>query len=115
MKNPPVNKDLIRLKDIIEAISSIEAVELASTSERKDFFAAAYLISVIGEASNHLSDEIKNKYANIPWRDIISMRNRLIHEYGKVNAERVLAVVKRDIPILKTNIEEIIQKEFKEK
>ncbi len=102
--NERINKDLLRLNDILDAISSIESLDLSGTNSRTDFFAAAYLISVIGEAAGRLSESIRTNHTNVPWRDIISMRNRLIHEYGKVNFERVKAVIELDIPILKADI-----------
>jgi len=36
---------------------------------------------IIGEAGNHIPVSIQNKYPHIPWKQIISMRNSLIHEY----------------------------------
>ncbi|MGN0533412.1 MAG: DUF86 domain-containing protein [Eubacterium sp.] len=43
----------------------------------------------IGELSNHLSEEFKNEYRNIPWRAIRGMRNVVAHEYGHIDVETV--------------------------
>lgn len=43
----------------------------------------------IGELSNHLSDEFKAEYSNIPWRAIRGMRNVVAHEYGHIDVETV--------------------------
>jgi uncharacterized protein with HEPN domain len=43
--------------------------------------ATAYRLLAIGEASKDFGDDIKSRYPNIPWREILAMRNFLAHEY----------------------------------
>ncbi|RPI66604.1 MAG: DUF86 domain-containing protein [Ignavibacteriales bacterium] len=57
-------------------------------------------IEIIGEAASKISEEIKIKYPEIPWKDIIGMRNRLIHGYFEVNIELVWNTVKNNLPQL---------------
>jgi len=59
--------------------------------------AVLYGIVVIGEAANHLSNEFQMNHPNVPWKDIIGMRNILAHQYDKVDSEVVWDVVHRDI------------------
>ena len=40
----------------------------------------------ISELSKKLTDEYKTMHENIPWGDIIALRNRLVHDYGNVNS-----------------------------
>lgn len=104
-----INPDILRLKDIITAIADIEKISLNIESARTDLLATAYTIAIIGEAATRLSQSIKNQHNYIPWQDIISMRNRIIHEYGKVDISLVIEVVHSHIPLLKQQIENILK------
>ncbi|MCG6147824.1 DUF86 domain-containing protein [Leptospira levettii] len=68
-------------------------------------------IEIIGEASNKLSDDFKKKYNKPEWRKFSATRNHLIHGYFIVDYEIVWDLVKNKIPILETQINEILQKE----
>jgi uncharacterized protein with HEPN domain len=61
-------------------------------------------LEIIGEAVKNIPQEIKDKYVEIPWKQIAWMRDILIHQYSGVKLERVWIVVKRDIPDLKDKI-----------
>jgi uncharacterized protein with HEPN domain len=54
-------------------------------------------LEIIGEATNHLSEEILTAHDDIPWHAIVGMRNNLIHGYNEVNYEFVWATVQNDI------------------
>lgn len=54
-------------------------------------------LEIIGEATNHLSEEILTAHEDIPWYAIVGMRNNLIHGYNEVNYEFVWATVQNDI------------------
>lgn len=56
--------------------------------------------SQISENSAKLTDEFKSMHANIPWRAIKGLRNRIVHEYGNVDLSVVYDTVKKDIPVL---------------
>ena len=58
-------------------------------------------LEVVGEAVKRLSDSLKEKSENVPWRDISDMRNILIHEYFGVDLEIVWETLQSDIPHLK--------------
>jgi uncharacterized protein with HEPN domain len=63
---------------------------------------------VLGEAANYLSKEVQTKYNNVEWAKIISLRNRLIHEYLDVNYRTVWEIVEEEISNLKASIELIL-------
>jgi uncharacterized protein with HEPN domain len=54
-------------------------------------------LEIIGEATNHLSEEILTAHEDIPWHAIVGMRNNLIHGYNEVNYEFVWATVQNDV------------------
>ena len=66
-------------------------------------------IEIIGEASKKIPEEIKQLYADIEWKAIAGMRDRLIHDYFGVDYDIVWDVVTIKIPVLKQEIEKIIQ------
>ncbi|MCI0542635.1 DUF86 domain-containing protein [bacterium] len=63
-------------------------------------------IEIIGEAARNLSPAYKEKIPSIPWRDVIGMRNKLIHEYFEVDLDAVWKTVQEDLPFLKKKITE---------
>ncbi|MDB5055280.1 MAG: hypothetical protein JWM44_3330 [Bacilli bacterium] len=50
-------------------------------------------LEVIGEAARNVSDEIRNKYPKIPWRNMIGLRNILIHQYFGVDESIVWEII----------------------
>ena len=55
-----------------------------------------------------MPDEFQASHANVPWADIIAMRNLLVHHYFGIDKEAVWSVVERDIPEWKLNIQVIL-------
>lgn len=105
----PINPDLIRLKDILNAIVDIEGfIQKASLDDRMALMAVAYEIAIIGEAASKISDEFQKQYDYIPWKNIIGMRHRIIHDYGNISVDRLKEVVTNYLPILKQHILAII-------
>jgi uncharacterized protein with HEPN domain len=66
-------------------------------------------LEIIGEASKRLSAEIKEKYLEIPWKDITGMRDKLIHDYFGVDLDAVWDTVEKDIPVLKNKLESLVK------
>jgi uncharacterized protein with HEPN domain len=65
-------------------------------------------LGIIGEAARKVSQETRNAHPEIPWSEIIGMRNRLIHEYSRINLQRVWDTIQNDIPRLITLIEPLV-------
>ncbi len=101
--------DKIRLQHILDAIDEIEKylldVDLIVFLENSMMrFACIKQMEIIGEASNHISTELKTSYPEIEWAQIIGMRNVLAHEYFGIDTSVVWDIIKKDIPILKEKI-----------
>ena len=97
-------------KDIIEFTKGMEYNVFIK--DKKTIKAVVRSLEIIGEAAKHVPVKIKNKYTDIPWSDIICMRNRLIHGYFGVDIEAVWQTVILDIPDLLEKIKTIIEKEL---
>ncbi|MES1026380.1 HepT-like ribonuclease domain-containing protein [Gloeocapsa sp. BRSZ] len=67
------------------------------------------LIEIIGEAANKVSPACQNTYYRIPWREIIGMRNRVIHAYFDVDMSIIWQVVKEELPKLIEEVNQAIQ------
>lgn len=99
--------------DIFKAIESIEDYTKDLTYEeflQYNMCIQAVLlnIAIIGESAGKISKNIQQKYPEIPFRAIVSMRNRLIHGYYEVDTYRVWLVIKDDLSVLKSQIKKII-------
>lgn len=106
--------DEIRLRHILDAIKEIEKylieVDFEVFVENSMMrFACIKQMEIIGEASNHVSAELKAKFTDIEWAQIIGMRNIFIHEYFGVDSSVVWEIIKKDIPELEAKIMNILK------
>jgi uncharacterized protein with HEPN domain len=67
----------------------------------------AYLIQTIGEAASRVSVELRDQNPEIPWKQIVGMRNRIVHDYMNIDADIVWEVATRNIPLLIVQLESI--------
>ena len=112
MKGP--EGDFARLQHIQEAILEIEMylqnrnfTDFISNSMFR--FACIKQLEIIGEASNHISQETQQEFSEIQWAQIVGMRNLFIHEYFGIDLNIAWEIIEFDIPELKTKILEIIK------
>ncbi|MCG2695115.1 DUF86 domain-containing protein [Candidatus Parcubacteria bacterium] len=108
-----MDKNLIYLKHIVDAINCIEDYidkmdKISFENDRKTIDAVVRELEIIGEASNNLSEDIINKNPEISFRDAVDMRNILIHEYFGIDADIVWNTCKNDLPKLRKNIEKLL-------
>ena len=68
-------------------------------------------IEIIGEAASRISEETKTKQPDIPWTEIIGMRNRLVHGYFDIRLDRVWQTVQNDLPPLIAQLEGLVPPE----
>ena len=67
------------------------------------------LLEVIGEAAGRVSEETRSRHPEIPWLDIIGLRNRLIHGYDTVDFDILWAIVRDDLPPLVAELRRIVE------
>lgn len=68
-------------------------------------------LEIIGEAARRVSQETRDAHPEIPWEQMIGTRNRLIHEYFRVNLTTVWETVQNDLPSLIALVEPLVPSE----
>jgi uncharacterized protein with HEPN domain len=106
-----VRDDAERLADIIEAADKI-ATRVGRGREAFDKdedvqIAIVHLIQIIGEAASGLSDALVDAHPEIPWRQIVAIRNRVVHGYFEVDLDILWDVAFGDVPGLATQVQAI--------
>lgn len=105
--------DRERLRDILEAIERIEryAIQGRFVFEQNELIQTWFThnLQVIGEAARSLSVELITQYPEVPWTQIIGMRNILAHRYFEIDFDIVWTVVDQELPVLKPKIEIILE------
>jgi len=101
------------LEDIIESAEKIlqytKSISFEEFSkDNKTVDAVIRNFEIIGEASNLLPDEIKEKYSEIDWHRIRGFRNRIVHDYFGVDLQIIWKIIFDQIPGLITEISKII-------
>jgi uncharacterized protein with HEPN domain len=94
-----------------------EAADLLCDASREELgrnrvmqLALTRLVEIIGEAANRVSDETRQKHPEIPWQQILGMRNRLVHGYDVIDMDLLWNTVTSDLPPLIEDIEKIVNK-----
>ena len=108
-----MKSDAVYLQHILEAIQQIA---LYTSEVSYEQFLQKRLVQdgvvrqleIIGEASRNLSPEFRNSQPQIPWQQIIGLRNRVIHAYFEVNLTIIWEVVQNDLPTLREQLEPLI-------
>ena len=77
-------------------------------------FAVAHKLSIVGEAAARLSAELAGKFSTVPWRDIVGLRNALVHEYFGIYWPLVFQTAETDVPRLREQVANILRSEFPE-
>lgn len=104
------SRDIERLRHIVDSIAHIEDfLRGKSLEQMKDdvmcYHAVVYNIMIIGEAANMLTNEFRDRHHEIPWRQIIDMRNVLVHGYYTTSPLFVWETYTNDLPLLKQQVE----------
>ena len=100
---------LLFINDILKSLEKIEEYSAGLSFEelKENQMAVDAIIrnfEIIGEAVKYIPNEIKEKFKDIPWKDIIGMRDILIHQYFGEDLDLTWEVVKEEIPKLKKQI-----------
>lgn len=100
------------LQDIIQSISKIEKYtkDLSFedfTKDWKTIDAVVRNLEIIGEAAKNIPKEVIEKHNQIPWHLMVSMRNKVLHEYFGVDVDILWQTIREDLQKLKKQIMEL--------
>lgn len=106
--------DLVYLKDILNSITRIE--EYIQSKDYEEFSDDTMLqdaiirnLITIGEASKKLSNDMREEFSHIPWKEIAGVRDVFIHKYAEVRLSGVWSTIVSDLPPLKNAVKEAIE------
>lgn len=107
------HSDVVRLRHMLDYAREI--VQFTENKTRADLDtdlvlerAIRYSIGIIGEAASHLSADLRAGYPDVPWADIVGMRNFLFHVYFRVESDILWRTATESIPALITWVEQIL-------
>jgi uncharacterized protein with HEPN domain len=89
-----------------------EAADFFQHDDQAKFNASLLLLLNIGEQIGKLSDEIRSRNTSFPFNEIRGLRNRIAHDYTGIDYEMVFDIAKNNIPIIKSMLTSLIQKEL---
>jgi uncharacterized protein with HEPN domain len=109
-----VRDDAGRLQDILDSIQRIEE----RIGGGRDRFEADEMLQVwvvhhlqiIGEAARSISQALRVAHPEIPWTNVIAMRNLLVHEYFGIDLEEVWSTAVDDLPRLQPKVAAMLAK-----
>lgn len=84
-----------------------ETLDMVRDRERGDLerdrqlsLALVRLLEIVGEAASRVTDDFRTDHGQIPWADIVGLRNRLIHGYDSVDPDILWDILEGDLPPL---------------
>ena len=104
--NVSLRQMLDHVQEVIALVHDRSKTDL--NSDRVFFLAVLKLVEIVGEAAIRVSEAMQNAHLEIPWRQIIGTRHRLIHGYDAVDNDLLWEIVTADFPILADQIRVII-------
>ena len=112
---PPRNWK-IRIADILDCIVKIQRYTKGYTfddfqDDDKTIDSVLRNLEIIGEAARHVPAEVRAQHSDLPWVEMLTMRNIVIHEYHGVNLGIIWQTVKEDLPPLLPRLKRILEDE----
>lgn len=103
----------VYLEDILSAVVRIGSY--AKKGKRK-FFSDTMLqdaiirqISIVGEAASKLPKSLRDRSADTPWKQIIGMRNIVIHDYSEIDLDVIWNTVEQELPLLGKQVKKLMR------
>ena len=97
------------LRAIGEILSFVEDMDFETfRSDRRTNLAVIRALEIIGEAARHIPANERRRHSQVPWQEMVAMRNKLIHQYFGVDLEVLWRTVQEDLPPLRDEISRVL-------
>lgn len=110
----PEDRDAALLWDMLQA--SRDAAHVVSGTSLDEFrrdrvkmLALERSMELLGEAARGVSGAFRGRHAEMPWKEMIGLRNILAHEYGRIDHARLYATAIRELPELTATLESLLR------
>jgi uncharacterized protein with HEPN domain len=108
------NRDLSRLRHMLDsakAILSFVKGKRRSSLDKERLLLSAVLreLEIIGEAANKISESTKKRFPYFPWKELVGMRNRLIHAYFDVDHDMIWKTIREHLPTLHKQLDQAVE------
>lgn len=108
-----VVRDSCRLEHMLTAIDNVQSFLDGKTlsdlyNDKILFYAVVKNIEIVGEAANNVTKELQSQHPEVQWKDVISMRHVLVHDYYNIDARTAWQTAQDNLPQLKKQIEKIL-------
>lgn len=106
----------LRIQDILESVAAVAGYVANMTFEefvgdQRTIDAVVRRFTIIGEAANHVPEEICRRNPRLPWVDMRAMRNFVVHEYFGVSEEALWDTIHEDLPGIVKPLQELLDRE----
>jgi len=114
-----VRREAQRLDDISDAIRQLRAFTSgmdasAFLADRLAQQACASVLTVIGEAVKALPPDVRDRHHSVGWVEWAGLRDLLVHQYFRIDQERIWRIIERDLPGLETAASADLQRALRE-
>ena len=108
------DKNIFRLKHILESVEKILFITKEALYKKfeEDWIIQDVVIrnlEIIGEAANHIDEDLREKFPEIQWNEIRGLRNLIAHVYFNIDTLQIWETVQNNIPELKESIQNILK------
>ena len=100
---------LVAARDAVAFTKGLSYGEFAT--DRRSQLAILKSVEIVGEAASRLSADTKERHPDIPWQEIVGMRNRIVHAYFDIDLRLVWETVDSDLPVLVAQLEPLVPPE----
>ena len=102
----------VLVEDILEAMEKIaryitDIDRDAFLKDERTADAVVRNLEIVGEAASRLPDNFKLQHENIPWRKIVGLRNRIVHEYFGVDLDIIWSILQNELPVFRASLQKI--------
>jgi len=106
------DRDPAHLWDMLQAARDAAGIVANVTREsflgdRVRMLALERSLELVGEAARRVSDALRSKHSQLPWKEMIGLRNILAHDYGRIDHDKLYTTAVKEIPKLIGELERL--------